>query len=96
MKKILPSPTCTEEGSIEHWKCPECGKLFTDSHGRRQTMRPIGNGNSCRCSLPEDRRGKVPEQQGASENTTAGCRSRKTIDYIKKGKRETELFFFDD
>ena len=26
------SPTCTEEGSIEHWKCPECGKLFTDSY----------------------------------------------------------------
>lgn len=24
-------PTCSEEGSIEHWRCPECGKLFTDS-----------------------------------------------------------------
>ena len=24
------NPTCTEAGSIEHWKCPECGKLFTD------------------------------------------------------------------
>ena len=23
--------TCTEEGSIEHWTCPECGKLFTDN-----------------------------------------------------------------
>ena len=24
------SPTCTEAGSIEHWKCPECEKIFTD------------------------------------------------------------------
>lgn len=24
--------TCSEEGNIEYWKCPECGKLFTDSH----------------------------------------------------------------
>lgn len=25
-------PTCSAEGSIDHWKCPECGKLFTDSY----------------------------------------------------------------
>ena len=24
--------TCSEEGNIEYWKCPECGKFFTDSY----------------------------------------------------------------
>lgn len=26
------SATCTKDGNIEYWNCPECGKLFTDSN----------------------------------------------------------------
>lgn len=26
-------PSCTSEGTAEHWKCPECGALFSDDGG---------------------------------------------------------------
>lgn len=29
---IAVSATCTKDGNIEYWNCPECGKLFTDSN----------------------------------------------------------------
>lgn len=41
------SPTCTESGSIEHWKCPECGKLFTDDWAENSvtsvSVSPLGH-----------------------------------------------------
>ena len=41
------SPTCTEAGSIEHWKCPECGKLFTDDRAENSvtsvSVSPLGH-----------------------------------------------------
>ena len=41
------SPTCTESGSIEHWKCPECGKLFTDDRAENSvtsvSVAPLGH-----------------------------------------------------
>ena len=41
------SPTCTESGSIEHWKCPECGKLFTDDRAENSvtsvSVSPLGH-----------------------------------------------------
>ena len=41
------SPTCTKEGSIEYWKCPECGKLFTDDRAEYSvtsvTVSPLGH-----------------------------------------------------
>ena len=30
-------PTCTETGLLEHYKCSECGKLFSDSEGKTET-----------------------------------------------------------
>ena len=39
--------TCSEEGNIEYWKCPECGKLFTDSYAENSvnsvTVPPTGH-----------------------------------------------------
>ena len=41
------SPTCTESGSIEHWKCPECGKFFTDDRAENSvtsvSVSPLGH-----------------------------------------------------
>lgn len=41
------SPTCSESGSIEHWKCPECGKLFTDDRAENSvtsvSVAPLGH-----------------------------------------------------
>lgn len=41
------SPTCSEAGSIEHWKCPECGKLFTDDRAENSvtsvSVSPLGH-----------------------------------------------------
>ena len=41
------SPTCTTQGSIEHWKCPECGKLFTDDRAENSvtsvSVAPLGH-----------------------------------------------------
>ena len=28
--------TCTDNGSIEHWKCTKCGQLFRDSEGKEK------------------------------------------------------------
>lgn len=41
------SPTCTKAGYIEHWKCPECGKLFTDDRAENSvtsvSVSPLGH-----------------------------------------------------
>ncbi|MGN0831571.1 MAG: hypothetical protein ACI4NI_09815 [Candidatus Ornithospirochaeta sp.] len=41
------NPTCTTHGSIEHWKCPECGKLFTDDRAENSvtsvSVSPLGH-----------------------------------------------------
>lgn len=29
--------TCTENGTKAHWKCSECGKLFSDADGKNET-----------------------------------------------------------
>ncbi|MBQ6527947.1 MAG: hypothetical protein IJI38_05440, partial [Clostridia bacterium] len=43
------SPSCTENGRIEHWKCMTCGKLFADASGENEilsedtTIAPLGH-----------------------------------------------------
>ncbi len=32
-------PTCTEDGNIEYWECPDCGKLFLDTAAGKETTK---------------------------------------------------------
>ncbi len=33
----LKDPTCIENGNLEYWKCPECGKLFSNNTATQET-----------------------------------------------------------
>ena len=34
---VLVTASCTEKGVKEHWKCKDCGKLFSDANGTTET-----------------------------------------------------------